>query len=191
MTSHQRPISLALIQVSFHLCSNGTSILTRSQTRLQTGEYENPQQFDREMHELFLKGRRFYEAGSDTYGNVLLLQVSSTTARLYVSLTVPKRFYQALTSSTPPGGPPYKTTTNWASLPAGPGTAKPLNAAEGETSRAVTTFRVSTKDRKFVEEVEYRGWKIRVADWLHLCNPDDPTKPIIGQVFKCHQLEEP
>ena len=161
------------------------------QNRLQAGEYENPQQFDREMHEFFLKGRRFYEAGSDAYGNVLLLQVSDITIYFCLLPTVPKRFYQALTSSTPPSGPPYKTTTNWASLPAGPGTAKPLNAAEGETSRAVTTFRVSTKDRKFVEEVEYRGWKIRVADWLHLCNPDDPTKPIIGQVFKCYQLEEP
>ena len=157
------------------------------QARLQAGEYENPQRFDREMHEFFLKGRKFYEAGSDAYGNVLFLQVGTYSR---VSLTIPKRFYQALTTSTPPSGPPYKTTTNWASLPAGPGTAKPLNAAEGETSRAVTTFRVSTKDRKFVEEVEYRGWKIGIADWLHLCNPDDPSKPIIGQVFKCHRLEE-
>ena len=45
------------------------------QARLQAGEYESPQRFDREMHEFFLKGRRFYEAGSDAYGNVLLLQV--------------------------------------------------------------------------------------------------------------------
>jgi chromatin structure-remodeling complex subunit RSC1/2 len=52
-------------------------------------------------------------------------------------------------------------------------------------------FRVSTKDRKFIEEVEYRGWKIRVADWLHLSNPDDPSKPIVGQVFKCYVSEEP
>ena len=66
-----------------------------------------------------------------------------------------------------------------------------MNATEGETSGAVTTFRVSTKDRKFVEEVEYRGWKIRVGDWLHLCNPDDPSKHVVGQVFKCYQLEEP
>ena len=170
---------------------NGASRLIALQTRLQTGEYENPQEFDREMHELFLKARRFHEAGSDAYGSVLLLQVSRVMPHMPTSLTVPKRFYQALTSSNPPNGPPYKTTTNWASLPAGPGTAKPLNAAEGETSRAVTTFRVSTKDRKFVEEVEYRGWKIRVGDWLHLCNPDDPSKPIVGQVFKCYQLEEP
>jgi len=142
------------------------------------------------MHELFLKARRFHEAGSDAYGNVLLLQVSHITSCIRISPTVPKRFYQALTSSNPPSGPPYKTTTNWASLPAGPGPAEHMKAAKGETSRAVTTFRVSTKDRKFLEEVEYRGWKIRVGDWLHLCNPDDPSKPIVGQVFKCYQLEE-
>lgn len=101
-----------------------------------------------------------------------------------------QRFYQALTSYNPPPGPPYQSTSNWASLPAGPGTAKPLNS-EGESSRGVTTFRVSTKDRKFIDEVEYRGWKIRVADWLHLSNPDDPSKPIVGQVFKCYVSEEP
>ena len=92
------------------------------------------------MHELFLKARRFHEAGSDAYGNVLLLQVNRITSYIRISPTTTKRFYQALTSSNPPSGPPYKTTTNWASLPAGPGTAKPMNAAEGEISRAVTTF---------------------------------------------------
>jgi len=134
------------------------------------------------MHELFLKAHMFHDAGNDAYDNVLLLRVGYITSYIRISLTIPK----ALLSS--PCFPPYKTTTNWAPLPAGPGTAK---SAEGETSSAFTTFRVSTKDRKFVEEVEYRGWKIRVGDWLHLCNPDDPSKPIVGQVFKCYQLEEP
>ena len=143
------------------------------------------------MHELFLKARRFHPAGSDAYGNVLLLQVSHIISYIHISPTVPKRFYQALTSSNPPSGPPYKTTTNWASLPVGPRTAKPMNAAKGGTSRAVTTFRVATKDRKFLEEVEYRGWGIRVGDWVHLCNPDDPSKPIVGHVFKCYQSEDP
>ena len=31
---------------------------------------------------------------------------------------------------------------------------------------------------------------LRLADWLHLSNPDDPSRPIIGQVFKCYISEE-
>jgi hypothetical protein len=54
----------------------------------------------------------------------------------------------------------------------------------------VTAFRVSTKLRTFVDELHYKGWTIRLADWLHLSNPDDPSRPIIGQVFKCWQSDE-
>ena len=59
-------------------CRDSTRILIKLQVRIQTGEYDNAQGFDREMHELFLKGRRYYEAGSDAYGSVLLLQVGCT-----------------------------------------------------------------------------------------------------------------
>jgi chromatin structure-remodeling complex subunit RSC1/2 len=54
----------------------------------------------------------------------------------------------------------------------------------------VTTFRVSNKDRTFVEEVQYKGWTVKLADWLHLSNPDDPSRPIVAQVFKCWVSDE-
>jgi len=57
-------------------------VLIGSQIRLQTGEYENPQEFDHEMHELFLKARRYHEAGSDAYGSILLLQVTRPSRTL-------------------------------------------------------------------------------------------------------------
>jgi chromatin structure-remodeling complex subunit RSC1/2 len=101
-----------------------------------------------------------------------------------------KRLYQALTSETPPPGPPYTSTTNFASIRAGPGHAKPLSLdVEGTTG--VTTFRVSSKDRKFVDEVHYKGWSVKLADWVHLSNPDDPSRPIIAQVFRVWVSEEP
>ena len=103
-----------------------------------------------------------------------------------------QRLYQALTSPTPPSGPPYVSSTNFASLRAGPGTARPLHSSsDSEKLPAVTTFRVSSKDRTFVDEVTYRGWSVKLADWLHLSNPDDPSKPIIAQVFKCYVSDEP
>jgi chromatin structure-remodeling complex subunit RSC1/2 len=72
------------------------------------------------------------------------------------------------------------STSNFASLRGGP-------ASKVEN---VTSFRVSAKDRTFAEEVYYKGWSFRQADWVHVSNPDDPTKPVMGQVFKCWISDE-
>ncbi|KAI9059557.1 hypothetical protein FKP32DRAFT_1596121 [Trametes sanguinea] len=141
------------------------------ESRARMKYYGTSQAFDKEMSQLFLKARRWYEIGSEPYGNVLVLQ----------------RFYHALTSPNPPQ-PPYTSSTRFAALPAGPGTAKPLHASEGD--HGVTTFRVSLKDRQVVDEVHHKGWTVKVADWLHLSNPDDPSRPIIGQVFKSFNWQE-
>ncbi|KAI0327304.1 hypothetical protein GY45DRAFT_1327801 [Cubamyces sp. BRFM 1775] len=141
------------------------------ESRAQMRYYTTSQAFDKEMSQLFLKARRWYEIGTEPYGNVLVLQ----------------RLYHALTSPNPPQ-PPYASATKFAALPAGPGTAKPLHASEGDTG--VTTFRVSLKDRQLIDEVNFKGWTVRVADWLHLSNPDDPSRPIVGQVFKCFLSQE-
>ncbi|KIJ60553.1 hypothetical protein HYDPIDRAFT_117086 [Hydnomerulius pinastri MD-312] len=142
--------------------------------RARSKSYESSKDFDMDMSRLFEKARRWHEPCTEPYGRVLLLQ----------------RLYQALTSSSPPPGPPYTSTTNFASIRAGPGTARPLHSTDSEGVPGVTTFRVSTKDRTFVDEVHYKGWSIRLADWLHLSNPDDPSRPIIGQVFKCWISDE-
>ncbi|KAI0271698.1 hypothetical protein BC834DRAFT_860890 [Gloeopeniophorella convolvens] len=145
------------------------------ESRARAKSYASNKAFDKEIAQLFEKARRWHEAGNDAYGHVLLLQ----------------RLYQALTSPSPLPGPPYVSSTNFASLRAGPGTARPLHSSDSEKLPAVTTFRVSSKDRTFVDEVTYRGWSIKLADWLHLSNPDDPSKPIIAQVFKCYVSDEP
>ncbi|OJT08505.1 Chromatin structure-remodeling complex subunit rsc1 [Trametes pubescens] len=144
--------------------------LVESRTRMKY--YETSKAFDRDMSQLFLKARRWYEIGTEPYGNVLVLQ----------------RLYHALTSPNPPQ-PPYTSTTGFAALPAGPGVAKPLHDSV-ESDNRVTTFRVSVKDRKIIDEIQYKGWTIRLADWLHLSNPDDPSRPIVGQVFKCFLYQE-
>ncbi|KAI0638927.1 hypothetical protein C8Q77DRAFT_1078438 [Trametes polyzona] len=144
------PLSLALVE-----------------SRARMKYYETSRTFDKEMSQLFLKARRWYEVGTEPYGNVLVLQ----------------RLYHALTSPNPPQ-PPYASATKFAALPAGPGIAKPLHDSV-ESDARVTTFRVATKDRKIIDEIQYKGWTIRLADWLHLSNPDDPSRPIVGQVFKC------
>ena len=54
----------------------------------------------------------------------------------------------------------------------------------------MTTFRVSEKEKTIVDEVQYKGWTVRLADWLHLSNPDDPSRPIVAHVFRCFVSEE-
>jgi chromatin structure-remodeling complex subunit RSC1/2 len=123
----------------------------------------------------------------------------TSTLTIFVSAQINpaaiQRLYQALTSTNPPPGPPYSSTTNFASLRAGPGTARPVHATHTADPEGgvpgVTTFRVSNKDRTFVDEVQYKGWTIKLADWLHLSNPDDPGRPIVAQVFKCWVSDEP
>ncbi|KAH9836628.1 uncharacterized protein C8Q71DRAFT_758865 [Rhodofomes roseus] len=144
--------------------------LSLIESRARNKQYAFSKAFDEEMSQLFVMGRRTYEPGTEEYGHILILQ----------------RLYHALTSSNPPPGPPFTTTTNFASVRAGPGTAKPLHAnAESEGILGVTTYRVSTKDREFINEVHFKGWTVRLADWLHMSNPDDPSRPIVGQVFRC------
>ncbi|KAI3602360.1 rsc complex protein [Moniliophthora roreri] len=143
------------------------------EARVRGNEYPTPRAFDKDMALLFEKARRWHEQSTNSYGHVLLLQ----------------RLYQALTSSNPPSGPPYSSTTNFASLKAGPGNVKPVHG-DGEGVAGVTNHRVLTRDKIIVDEVHYKGWTIKLADWLHLSNPDDPSRPIIAQVFRCWISEE-
>ena len=68
----------------------------------------------------------------------------------------------------------------------------PADEREGggvSNGTAITHQAPPTRDRTFVEEVNYKGWKLKIGDWVHLSNPDDPSKPIVGQVFKCWTSE--
>ncbi|KAG2024033.1 bromeodomain-containing protein [Coprinopsis cinerea AmutBmut pab1-1] len=153
----------------------GPLSLKMIESRARAHQYSSAREFDLDMARLFEKARRWHEIGSDSYGRVLLLQ----------------RLYQALTSHNPPVGPPYHSTTHFAALRAGPGAVKPVHGADSEGVPSVTTHRVLTKDRVFVEELHYKGYSMKLADWLHLANPDDPSRPIIGQIFRCWVSEEP
>ncbi|KAL0945642.1 hypothetical protein HGRIS_014795 [Hohenbuehelia grisea] len=132
------------------------------ESRARHKSYQSAKDFDMDMMRLFEKARRYHEPGSEAYGKVLLLQ----------------RLYQSLTSTSPPHGPPYSSTSNFAALSAGP--ASPSLADETTMVQGVPpTLRAA------VLEVRYKGLSIRVGDWVHLANPDDTSRPIIGQVFGC------
>ncbi|KAL0242015.1 hypothetical protein I308_106189 [Cryptococcus tetragattii IND107] len=134
--------------------------------------YPSLRDFDMDMVRLFEKARRWFHDGSEEYGRVLVLQ----------------RLYNALTSiyplQLPPSGIPEPSSIAFASIPAGPGNARSMHeatqelragAAEEQVGYGITTFRVGTKDRVFTEEARHKGMAYRL---------DDPTRPIIGQIFK-------
>ncbi|ORX40945.1 hypothetical protein BD324DRAFT_612629 [Kockovaella imperatae] len=148
---------------------------------VEAGRYRTLRDFDLDMSRLFEKARRFHANASTEYGRVLVLQ------RLYNALTAP---YPLVI---PSNGVPSPSTTLFASLPAGPGNARPVHeinqdlragVAEENAGFGVTTFRVGTKDRVFTDEARHKGMSYKVGDYVHLINPDDATKPIVGQVFK-------
>ncbi|KAF8972536.1 RSC complex protein [Flammula alnicola] len=159
--------------ITLNLSSTTPISLKQIETRARHKMYKSSKEFDLDMVRLFEKARRWHEPGTEAYGRTLLLQ----------------RLYQAITSPNPPAAP-YISSTNFASLRAGPGNVKPVHGSDGEGVPNVTTHRVLTRDRTFVDEVNYKGWKIKLADWVHLSNPDDPSRPIIGQVFRCWVSDE-
>ncbi|KAF8907675.1 hypothetical protein CPB84DRAFT_1674763 [Gymnopilus junonius] len=172
--SSTAPISLKQIEVRVHVHFKlMVTLLPFTQTRARHKMYKSAKDFDLDMARLFEKARRWHDPATEAYGRTLLLQ----------------RLYQDLTSPNPPA-PPYISSTNFASLRAGPGNVKPVHRSDSEGVPNVTTYRVLTRDRTFVEDLNYKGWKIKVADWVHLANPDDPSRPIIGHVFKCWVSDE-
>jgi chromatin structure-remodeling complex subunit RSC1/2 len=149
--------------------------------------------FDRDMSSLFERARRYHPEGSLEYGYVIVLQ------RLYNALTAPYPM------PLPPSGVPAPSPTKFASLPAGPGTARPVHeitqdlkagVAEGDVGIGITTFRVGNKDRIFTDEARHKGmayktgefccepFKLTLGDYIHLINPDDAARPIVGQIFR-------
>ncbi|EJD55042.1 hypothetical protein AURDEDRAFT_155279 [Auricularia subglabra TFB-10046 SS5] len=141
------------------------------ETRARTKQYTSGREFDQDMARLFEKARRFHAENPPLYGKLLLCQ------RLYQELV-------ATVSQTIPS-----TSSNFASIPTGPLSAPttqlPDNPHLGELSH-----KVATEGRVDLDGCPYRGSTLRVGDWVHVMNPDDPSKPIVGQVWKAFTRQD-
>ncbi|KAG9015507.1 hypothetical protein FRB94_000112 [Tulasnella sp. JGI-2019a] len=152
-------------------CSFTTPMsLALVENRILLRGYPSPKDFDMDMMRLFEKGRRWFEPGSKDYGRILVLQ----------------RYYQGLTSSfTARSLLSTAASAHYSYVPAGPGYAKPLHHAQ-DSGPGVTTYRIQNKDRTFIRNVWFKGVEYRMGDYVHLMHPNDPERPIIGQIFKCY-----
>ncbi|KAG6902000.1 hypothetical protein C0995_005800 [Termitomyces sp. Mi166 len=147
-----------------HLSVNSPLSLKAIENRLRSKSYQTSKEFDQDMARLFEKARRWHKTSTEPYGRTLLLQ--------------------ALLSANPPPGPPYHTTTNFAACRAGPGNVKPVHGGGDAPGVAgVTTHRVLSKDRTFSDEVHYKGWTLKLGDWVHLSHfADHPVEDIIEKI---------
>lgn len=137
-------------------------------------------EFDMEMAKLFEKARRVFDGRATEYGKVLTLQ------RLYNALTAPFPLKLPI---------PMPSATLFASLPTGPGNPRTMTVQEAHeavragaapevANQGITTYRISSKERIFTEEARHKGVSYRAGEYVHLINPDDASKPIVGQIFK-------
>ncbi|KAF9068323.1 hypothetical protein BDP27DRAFT_1327454 [Rhodocollybia butyracea] len=187
------------------------------EARIKSKSYPNPISFDQDMMLLFEKGRRWWEP---TQTNISFKSAPSgkpistygSSREEFAKVLILQRLYQALTSPYPPERPNaglgslYSSETNFASRRVAPGrldTNLPSNVTtSGVEDQSIVVsgtkqMHIIMKDRVFLDKVEYKGWTIRVGDWVHLANGSDATaqggggagRPIVAQVWKVWRMQ--
>lgn len=130
--------------------------------RIASGTYTTAIEFEKDMMQLFSSGRKHLEAGSDEYGGLVTLQ----------------RMYQHITQSAHDVAAEFDAdllSRNFASVRYGP--------CE-EVEPQVYGESPSTGVKFATNKIRYKGQEITIGNWVHLSNPTDPARPIVGQVFR-------
>ncbi|WAQ92804.1 hypothetical protein PtA15_17A286 [Puccinia triticina] len=138
------------------------------EAQLQKNQYTSMEAFDRDLHQAFVDAERAY------------LKTPERLAGLYVL----KRLYQELTqgdgTQTLRDSIPVGTAKKLASVTMGPGNRLHL-------PRNDEPVKLKAKDKVLLEGIHHKGDYIRIGDWVHIFNPDDPSRPIIGQIFNTYR----
>ncbi|WFD31047.1 hypothetical protein MSPP1_002077 [Malassezia sp. CBS 17886] len=142
-------------------------------------EYALPALFDQDMLQLFANARAWYGVGAEEYGEMATLQ------RLYQQLARArdalldargKRHAKArwtdidVVNALRAGAEPRQ---GFASSPYGPGYVPPDDAGCTDAVRQ--------------PDIAFKGRRYRVGDWVHLMNPVDASRPIVGQIFRVYR----
>ncbi|KAJ4475727.1 hypothetical protein J3R30DRAFT_3735574 [Lentinula aciculospora] len=188
------------------------------ESRIKSKAYSTAASFDKDMMLLFEKGRRWWEPlsshfdassfKSDLVPSGKPKSVYGGSKEEYAKILILQRLYQSLTSPYLPDRPkpdlglPYTSETNFAGLSVGPGRPIPRihqNLPENEEVLMVASgsqqIYTITGNRVFLDQAKYKGWTIRVGDWVHLANGCDARsgtggsagRPIVAQVWKVWQ----
>lgn len=172
-----RPISLQVIEHNVHAHA-----------------YSSPAAFETHILQLFADARLARKMGTQAYSQVVRLQHiylelvnwpcadSIETIEAHMDAVV----HQASLQPTP-----------FSTVPVGPGDASTNPSHRGmdmpppSTSEAVAQARLHNREKVVLEHAAFKGQIYHVGDWVHLINPSDPAKPIVGQIFKILQKVSP
>ena len=134
-------------------------------TQARNKKYATSKEFDMDMTCLFEKARRYHEPITEAYGHVLLLQVSldrfPTWRGHYISNI--RAAVSCLNI-----WPSYR----WSSL------------------YHYHQLRLPPRRSRYNPTRTRTPRSIRLVNWLHLSNLDDPSRAIVAQVFKCWVSDE-
>ncbi|GAA6003570.1 hypothetical protein JCM10207_000393 [Rhodosporidiobolus poonsookiae] len=149
----------------YQLVSRPVSLNT-IEANVKNGVYRSSELFDRDLHQLFENAKLFTrpDDGTTMYSDLLVLQ------RLYHELTKRKSAMERSIESSDP--------TAFPSITGG--------VSKRDDDRGATA-RPTTKDKIFLESVNIKGETLRVGDWVHLFNPDNPAKPVIAQIWNTYK----
>ncbi|KAL8276216.1 hypothetical protein RQP46_011377 [Phenoliferia psychrophenolica] len=157
------------------------------ETRAKAGGYATPEAFDRDLHHLFQVARLFIrpETPGKVFTDLIVLQ------RLYQELTKPVSHVSPANSHAlgslssirkGPGNDVQPTAS--ASSPGGA-----VGDAEGGGGKGNKSGGFSLEGKVLLNGVHFKGQMIRVGDWVHILNPDNPAKSIIAQIFKVYRKD--
>lgn len=138
-------------------------------TRISQRAYNSSKQFEMDLFRLFEKSRRFYRPTSHEYG--LLLTCQRITSLL--TSANPRVHGAPLTMSSRPG----------------PRQAKPFHyLVDGnltENPEGTLAYDVIPKGRAQIDYLVVKGIQYKPGDFIHLFNPEDMSRPLIGQIWNC------
>lgn len=120
------------------------------------------------MMRLFERSRRWYAEQTPEYGQVISLQ----------------RMYQAFTGAETVSASTVDEAHHHASFTAGPGKAREKDG--GDSKDHFLTREPGYLERKYTSAARWKGLEYKVGDWVHLVNPDDATRPVVGQIWKTY-----
>lgn len=142
-------------------------------------EYAVPALFEQDMLQLFSNAREWYGIGTEGYGEM------ATLLRLYNELTPSRgRLVDGAGTRHMKGRAndvdlvtmqrnKAVAQQHFASSPYGPGNEPPASALHTKVLP--------------LDVAVWKGKEYRVGDWVHIMNPVDPSRPIVGQLFRVYK----
>ncbi|KAH9440472.1 hypothetical protein Pst134EB_031084 [Puccinia striiformis f. sp. tritici] len=134
----------------------------------QNNYYSSMEAFDQDLYQAFIDAEKAYSDNPERLAGIYVLK------RLYQELTQGDGT-QTLRDSIPVGA-----ARKLASVTMGPGNRHHL-------PRNDEPVKLKARDKILLEGLNHKGDHIKIGDWVHIFNPDDPSRPIVAQIFNTYR----